>query len=696
MAPPPLSPAQSLQLRQLTHAIEARFVPSVHKKPGRHGVPPTQDQLRSRAFTAMAARVVSDIDDLDAARQVTDYYHDDDIDGFAIADSDTPTPTIYLIQAKWSANGGHNFKVHETTGLIRGFGKLIRDELHKDNLIQPYLPEIIRQINKIGSRTVLIFATSAANTVDVNTKTETLRDLRAHINDASRVSCRFLSLGDFSSEVQATPDRIHGANVSAPLESHKTIEGDPLSLQGIISAAEIGTWYATNPKRLFDDNVRLEKESDVNDEIVQCLLEEPQYFLHFNLGINALCESWGCGQMSIDPVTHEFKNLRIVNGAQTVYSIHKAMTINRESVEQAQVLIRFTRLDKAPLGFGARVARATNRSNPMSARDRVAMDYPQQRLRGEFTLNLGKEYAIRADDTAPIGVKGCSAQEAAIAMACGHYAATALMDVAKDTASLWAAQDDDYRTLFPLDVTAAEVWRRVQTLRLVTEALDQITATPTERSKSVAVRGRLIITHIVMRRLGDDRIDDIASDWDNHLATVPGHANTAVLDLSGSVRRRLTEKGLLDGKSLTHVTNVLRDSRWLAMEVERILAPGGSASPDRTVPWAPWPSEPEFRLPIGSVAAWGRRCDDGFLVNAGSMASLVDKSSLRTSELLIRQNLRDSLGLVPSGEYLRLTRDTLFESPSQAAAIMIGHSTNGPDYWIDPDGHSYNEWLTTR
>jgi hypothetical protein len=78
------------------------------------------------------------------------------------------------------------------------------------------------------------------------------------------------------------------------------------------------------------------------------------------------------------------------------------------------------------------------------------------------------------------------------------------------------------------------------------------------------------------------------------------------------------------------------------------------------------------------------------------MASLVDKSSLRTSELLIRQNLRDSLGLVPSGEYLRLTRDTLFESPSQAAAIMIGHSTNGPDYWIDPDGHSYNEWLTTR
>ena len=59
-------------------------------------------------------------------------------------------------------------------------------------------------------------------------------------------------------------------------------------------------------------------------------------------------------------------------------------------------------------------------------------------------------------------------------------------------------------------------------------------------------------------------------------------------------------------------------------------------------------------------------------------------------QLRHRRNLRGSLGLVPSGGYLRLTRDALFESPSQAAAVMIGHSTNGPDYWIAPDGRSYN------
>lgn len=694
MATHTLSPVQSLQLRQLTNALEARFVSGVHKKPVRRGVPPTQDQLRSRAFVAMAARVVADIDDLDAAHQVTDYYHDDDIDGFAIADSDSPAPTIYLIQAKWSANGSHNFKVKETTGLVRGFGKLIHNELHEENLIQPYLPEITRQMNKFASRTILTFASSGVNAVDAATVDETLHDLKVHVNDDIKVSCRFLRLEDFSKEVQATPDRIHGVDASAMIEWRKPIKDDPLSLQGIISAAELGRWYGENPKRLFDDNVRLEKESDVNDEIVQCLLEEPQFFLHFNLGINALCESWDRGSMNVGLVKHKFRKLRIVNGAQTVYSIHKAMTINPESVAQAQVLIRFTQLKDAPTGFGARVARATNRSNPMSARDRVAMDYPQQRLRGEFTLNLGKEYVIRADDTVPTGEKGCSVQEAAIAMACGRYSATALMEITKDTESLWADQGDDYRTLFPMDVTAAEVWRRVQTLRRVTAALDQVAATPTERSKSVAVLGRLIITHVVMHRLSDDKLDDIDSDWDNQLANVPGHVDTVLLDLSGSVRRRLTQQGLPTGKGFVHVRKVLKDGNWLAREVERILTVGGPAFPERAVPWAPWPSEPEFRLPVGTAyAAKGRRCEGGFLVSAGSMAGLKDKSSLKTSELLIRQNLRDSLALVPSSEYLSLTRDALFESPSQAAAIMIGHATNGPDRWIGPDGRSYNEWF---
>jgi hypothetical protein len=689
-----LSPVQSLQLRQLTNAIEARFVPGVHKR-NRHGAPPTEGQLRSRAFTAMAARVVSGIDDLDAAAQVTDYYNDDGIDGFAIANGDTLAPTIYLIQAKWSANGGHNFQVSDTTELARGFEKLIHNDLHKDNLIQPYLPEIRRQMKKAESSVVLVFASSGAAAVSDRTRSEILHDLNLHVEDDIKVTCRFLSLDDFTKEVQATPDRNHGVDVKGALEWRKPIKDDPLSLQGIISASVLGKWYAENPKRLFDDNVRLAKESDVNEEIVQCLLGEPQYFLHFNLGINALCESWTRASEDFGPVEHHFKRLRIVNGAQTVYSIHKAMAIDQECVGNAQVFIRFTRLDKAPLRFGARVARATNRSNPMSARDRLAMDPAQQRLRGEFTLNLGKDYVIRSGDTVPAQENGCSVQEAVIAMACGRYDVTALMKVTQDTASLWATQGSAYRKLFPEDVSAAEVWRRVQTLRLVTASLDQVVAATTERDKSVAVLGRLIIAFIVMQRLGDDRINDVASDWDSCLSNVQGHTHMALRDLAARIEGKPLKRGAsTPSRGFKHVADSLQDAKWLARETERILAPGGGASQSRIVPWAPWPSAPEFRLPIGAVhVARGLRCNDGFLVSEGSMAGFNDRSSLSTTQLELRRNLRDSLGLVPSDGYLRLTRDALFESPSQAAAVMVGHSTNGPDLWTGPDSRSYNLWF---
>jgi hypothetical protein len=72
------------------------------------------------------------------------------------------------------------------------------------------------------------------------------------------------------------------------------------------------------------------------------------------------------------------------------------------------------------------------------------------------------------------------------------------------------------------------------------------------------------------------------------------------------------------------------------------------------------------------------------------LAVLKDWPSLTTPQLRHRRNLRGSLGLVPSSGYLRLTRDALFESPSHGAAVMIGHSVNGPDQWIAPDGRSYS------
>jgi hypothetical protein len=87
----------------------------------------------------------------------------------------------------------------------------------------------------------------------------------------------------------------------------------------------------------------------------------------------------------------------------------------------------------------------------------------------------------------------------------------------------------------------------------------------------------------------------------------------------------------------------------------------------------------------------GRRCDGGFLVYAGSAAAVRDWDSLTAPQIRYRRNLRDSLGFVPDNGYLRLTRDMLFASPSQAAGVLQGHSVNGAYEWVTADGRTYNK-----
>ena len=82
----------------------------------------------------------------------------------------------------------------------------------------------------------------------------------------------------------------------------------------------------------------------------------------------------------------------------------------------------------------------------------------------------------------------------------------------------------------------------VRALRIIRAELQKNGTCITERQKQVAVLGDLLIVHIVFGCLGNDGIDDIASDWDSQLANVPGHVHAALKDLTASVEDRLAKK----------------------------------------------------------------------------------------------------------------------------------------------------------
>jgi hypothetical protein len=278
-------------------------------------------------------------------------------------------------------------------------------------------------------------------------------------------------------------------------------------------------------------------------------------------------------------------------------------------------------------------------------------------------------------------------------MASGRHDIGTLVAAKDDIVSVWPGDRERYGKLFDDSTSVVEVWRRVQTLRLIMEELHGDSAYATQREKAVAVLGDLVIAHIVFRWLGNEEIGDIAPKWEGRLREeVAQYTRAARHALVDKVDAKLAA-GAASGNGFKRVSALLRNQEWLAEEVPLILADGGLVPPGReSTSAAPWPSAPEFWLDVRDASqAMGRRCDGGFLVHAGSAAATKDQGSLTTPQLRHRRNLRDSLGFVPENGHLRMTRDALFASPSQAANVLQGHSVNGPDEWVTADGISYNQ-----
>lgn len=130
-------------------------------------------------------------------------------------------------------------------------------------------------------------------------------------------------------------------------------------------------------------------------------------------------------------------------------------------------------------------------------------------------------------------------------------------------------------------------------------------------------------------------------------------------------------------------------------------APNVQASPTITAPNITPTKEVEkievpvtttFRLNVSDLASHAIRTDEGLVVLKDSDASMIAQSSLTGGYRNLREKLLQQGILVPNGSKLKFTKSCLFNSPSQAAAVIAGYSINGRDAWRLPDGTTYSAY----
>ena len=103
----------------------------------------------------------------------------------------------------------------------------------------------------------------------------------------------------------------------------------------------------------------------------------------------------------------------------------------------------------------------------------------------------------------------------------------------------------------------------------------------------------------------------------------------------------------------------------------------------------PGPPDTTLYLKARGIKASGYDRSEGFVVLAGSEA-VGDKKCVKNmppSALNVRNSLAKQGVLVPDADHFKFTQDYSLNSPSQAAAVVMGCSANGLMGWKDDQGH---------
>ncbi len=99
----------------------------------------------------------------------------------------------------------------------------------------------------------------------------------------------------------------------------------------------------------------------------------------------------------------------------------------------------------------------------------------------------------------------------------------------------------------------------------------------------------------------------------------------------------------------------------------------------------------QFYLKGKDAEAVGELVEDGFVVRAGAIARIEVVPSAQDTVPSMRKKLVESGVLVQEDGHLRFTQDYLFNTPSGAAAVVLGRTSNGWVDWKNKDGMTLNE-----
>ncbi|MEH8160016.1 AIPR family protein [Aeromonas veronii] len=456
----------------------------------------------TRALGVLAVSQLTDLPMQDICPCVTDGFNDGGID---LIFFEPKEKHLYLVQTKWHQDGNGSISLGDTLKFIEGVKKVLDNDLENLNeKVKARKLDIELALFDANAKFVLVLAHTGQDCIseDISSALTTYIDSQ---NDTSELmSLKVIKQDELHRSVAAG---VAGSPISQEIQltSWGQIREPHAAFYGQVCSSDVASWMEQHGTKLFEKNLRnFIGRSLVNQDIVNTLIERPENFWYFNNGITALVTSISkkpIGGNSTEFGIFECEGFCVVNGAQTVGSIHHANQINPDMVSKAMVPIRIISGDANSGEFPLEVTRYTNTQNAIEKRDFVALDPNQERIRQELQID-GVAYAYKAG--AATGSTGPSfgLHEATIAMACIYKDVTLAVQAKRELGKLW---DDinkpPYKNLFNKGVTGPAIWQIVQILRVIDCELQKEAAKYNGREALICTHGNRFIQWASMNAL---------------------------------------------------------------------------------------------------------------------------------------------------------------------------------------------------
>lgn len=463
-----------IHLNQIKTRVESIFstlidITDLKHKPNSEEL---DDAKRSRSLAAYIIHHLTGCSREQAASAIVDGEDDNGIDAIYWDDKEFK---LLLVQSKWIKNGTGEPDAKEVGRFTKGIKDLLSMNFDRFNdKIIKRKDELENILSTAGLQIIAILVHTGNSGLSKHSKGE-FDDLMGEINDAGEIlAYRHFNQTHLYQSLTEDLDSPISANIT--IRHWGKIQEPHYAIYGQISAAELADLWKNNKDRIFAKNLRSTLgDTDVNNEIRQSLLNNPDLFWYYNNGVTAIAdkvEKLALGGHKHDIGHFQCEGLYIVNGAQTVSSIGTFSERHKDKdLSDCIVQFRVISLENSDSSFGDTVTKTNNRQNKIEVRDFVAQDPEQKRIRTELLID-GINYQIMRGDDFTRNASSFDLQESTAALACASGEVSNIVLLKNNIGKIWEdLTKTPYKTLFNPSVSGLYVWNCVQLQRAIDDQI---------------------------------------------------------------------------------------------------------------------------------------------------------------------------------------------------------------------------------